>query len=291
MTCRSMRHMGAALLCFPRVFVLGDAIVFWFYPRCTIMPARGWLQRQTAAVPVRLLDLFFAALLTFGLAGAALSDDADEADLWLIADRLASVAGIDELTQTCPADVWKTRRGLWQSWVGDSTTWSWRRCRQDVAGCLDRCINNRNGSACLAAARVIERSDLEIAAQPRFDMARRQGFSLACALGSPSACTNRGASLRNARIRQDQLSQDRSEEFYSCLMRTFSIACSADNAWGCSMEGQAFQLGEGHPVDLKKATARFLRACSISATPEGEDTEVAPCRFARQRLELIAEGD
>ncbi|TRW96000.1 hypothetical protein FNJ84_14235 [Paracoccus sp. M683] len=106
-------------------------------------------------------------------------------------------------------------------------------------------------------------------------------------MGHPSGCTNRGATIRNVATPIDPISVGDRETALTCIKRTFAIACSAENAWGCAMEGQALRLGEGGPVDKTTARDRLDYACVLSGETEKSDSTLAPCRFAKQQLELL----
>lgn len=223
------------------------------------------------------------ALIFWGLAATAQQDGTD---LDRLAAGISAVDGIDELTQSCPDDIWKSRMGWRGLLLGGGASYGWGACQLDADMCLTKCGGDDNGSACFFVGRLIETGEGEA-----LDMASRKAFSLACALGYPAGCTNRAAGLRNAPIKPDALSQDRSDALWSCLQRSFSTACKNGNAWGCSMEGQAHRLGEGTKVDPGAARASLTKACRLSAGPEGEDTGAAPCRFAKNQLRLLGIRD
>ena len=216
------------------------------------------------------------------IAGPILADAPSKSELRHAASRIVDVRDIKVLTQTCPADIWRARR-TWRHWLfWEGKKWDEVDCRNNISACTTECIDRLNGSACRAIALVLEKYGL-----PEFDMERRHGYSLACALGNPSGCTNRGATIRNAKTPSDAISHHTTEENLTCLYRTFSIACTALDAWGCAMEGLAHRLGQGTPVDYKKARARYNRTCSLSRGPEKKETGEAPCRFATDQLRLL----
>lgn len=221
--------------------------------------------------------------LLMGLIGPVHAEQPSEAEVQLIAGRLVDVDGMQVLMETCPADIWETRKG-WRHWFGGSNGgWGTGWCQKNAAECINRCIEGMDGSACGAAAHTLERYQ-----SADFGLASRRAFALACSLGNASGCTNRAAGIRNSPIAGDALSQDQSGETAVCLARSFAIACSADDAWGCVMEGQGHWLGEGTPPDLAKAEVRFIRTCTLHPGPEKEEFAFAPCRFAnelRQRMQ------
>lgn len=216
--------------------------------------------------------------------GGAFANEPEAVDLRRAADRIASVPAIEALTRACPADIWKTREAARGLPAGQDDGGNLSACRADLANCTSRCVDGQDGASCGSLAHILETSGV-----PRMAMAGRRTYALACALGEPSGCTNRAAGIRNLPIPEDGLSQQMTPGIATCLRRSFAIACAAGNAWGCAMEGQALHLGEGGPADAKAARSRFRRACDLSDLHEAQDTALAPCRFAREQLDLLDE--
>ncbi len=215
----------------------------------------------------------------------ARAQDITDADLRRAADRIAAVQGIDTLMQTCPADT-KGSRTPWLRWLFNvQGPWALNTCSANFDQCLDACTKSSDGTACRAVARVVEANNKET-----YDLTRRQGYTLACALGNASGCTNRGANLRNAISEIDPYSQTDAAILEDCHTRLFAAACTDGDAWGCAMEGQARRLGEGGPQDIGIAIKRLNKACTISNGAEGQETGAAPCRFAKRQLELIQDN-
>lgn len=212
------------------------------------------------------------------------ADPPDAAALHRAADRIGAVPDIAALLATCPADAWLSRAdtaggGIWQQ----------AACMRDFDGCVADCVSGNSATACRTTARAIELSDDPYAMDPMIDLSRRQAYALACALGSASSCTNRGAALRNAgHLAPDPLSALARPARDLCLYRSFASACDAGSAWGCAMSGQSYHLGEGVARDDARARVQLLRACADSTGPEPEDTARAPCRFARNLLAAIS---
>lgn len=206
----------------------------------------------------------------------------DTAAISQAGDRVAAVDGIDDVFASCPADIWRKRQAntLWSNMTNKD--WSETTCNNAFADCVNACVDRRRGDACRQVARVIE-----VHGMPEGDIDRRKLNALACSLGNPSGCTNRGAEIRNSAIVEDALSQADREVRNICLFRSFDISCSAGDAWGCSMLGQSFRLGEGVQTDRMQAAANYERACALHPGPEEERTEYAPCRFARNGLEAL----
>lgn len=105
-------------------------------------------------------------------------------------------------------------------------------------------------------------------------------FSMACALGKASGCTNRGAHLRNAADEGDPLDSLSQEERDRCQFRSFKIACEKSDNWGCSMLGQAYHTGEGAKKNLSRARRYYKKSCKL-------DPDFAACAFARGALKSM----
>jgi hypothetical protein len=205
----------------------------------------------------------------------------DAAALAAAGARVAAVEGIEALFAACPADIWSTRRDAPSLLAPTRKVWTEVSCQRDFDDCVTACVDRGGADACRQVARAIEVHGL-----PEVNMARRHANALACALGNPSGCTNRGAEIRNSWIAEETFSggNGRRGARDLCLFRTFEIACAAENAWGCAMSGQAFQLGEGVAADADRAEVQYRRACALHLGPEEERSEYAPCRFARSGL-------
>lgn len=214
------------------------------------------------------------------------ADKPSESELLYAVSRLEAVADIDVLNQSCPADVWKTRQ-TWRLWLlGAGKEWKTLECKKRLEQCTDECVDRLNSSACFAVAHALK--DYKTRA---LVLLKSRAYSLACALGRPSGCTNRGAIIRNVKAISDLEFRRTPQDTQLCLYRTFSLACAEEDAWGCSMEGQAHRLGEGTPLDFKLARARYSKACMLSPGKEKEETEAAPCRFANRQLQIMEDTD
>ena len=205
----------------------------------------------------------------------------DAAALTAAGTRVAAVDGIDALFAACPADIWRTRQEAPSLLAPTRKVWTERSCQRDFKDCVTACVDRGGGTACRHVARAIEMHGL-----PDGNLDRRRANALACALGNPAGCTNRGAEIRNSWIEGETLSRREDQRVARdlCLFRTFDVACAADDAWGCAMSGQTYRLGEGVAVDPDMAAAKYRRACALHQGPEEERSEYAPCRFARSGL-------
>lgn len=166
-------------------------------------------------------------------------------------------AEIQSHYKVCPADIAKTARPLWKGlWA--SADWSEKRCERDLEVCHRDCMEWRNENACFALARVYEVA--EPAVSPHLS---QMLFAQACALGSRGGCTNRASGVRNGQIEGDPMLGSAPDVLSSCYFRTFSISCGDTDAWGCTMLGQSYQIGEGVERNHAEARRRYLQACEI----------------------------
>ena len=226
------------------------------------------------------LSVFFHFLVAFS--APAIAEDLTEEQLEEAAGQLNSLPYMSDLITACPADIMNQRMTWFRKLTASSLSWSETSCRSNFSGCLKACLKSNNSDACFKVARVFETHD-----DTQYDLARRQGFALSCALGDANGCTNRGANIRNAYSDEDPFFQAYTGDRNDCLARSFERACATNSEWGCAMAGQSHRLGEGTPVDFDKARKRFEKTCLFSKENENSDTERAPCRFARAQLKLI----
>lgn len=214
-----------------------------------------------------------ALALALGLcfAAPAFAQDLDDA-----ARRLLQDPGATPLLAACPADIWQTRAG-WLEFLLPSSGWKTGACADDPAACATACLERNHGEACISLGILMEADPL-----PENDLAARRAHALACALGQAGGCTNRGGGIRNVPLAGDALSERPFHEIEDCLARTFTIACTAEDSWGCTMAGQAREYGEGVPKDAKAARALYAMACTLAGDPA-----FGACTFARNRLKAM----
>lgn len=169
---------------------------------------------------------------------------------------------LTRLLAVCPADIAGSRatRKTYVAATGE------RDCAQDPVACHQRCAA-RDGEACLSLAQTLE------AERPRLPAnSWKSLYTAACELGEASGCTNRAASLRN--LDDPDPLDHAAEPAANCEFRSFRYACDNNDAWGCTMLGQAFWNGEGVAADQRQARAMFAKSCAI--TPDFE-----ACEFGR----------
>lgn len=231
-------------------------------------------------VPLVLAGAAVFLVLEFLKPAPATRAEPDPAELALVAERLLEVPGAKGLMNSCPADI----QGLWQSRPGvlsrRAREVTEQTCAADLGRCAEACLDG-TGEACTWTAFILETRD------DTLTEAARNGYAMACALGDPNGCTNRGANIRNAARPYDPLSLRPLSENAACLYTTFSAACAADDAWGCGMSGQTYALGEGVAQDRETAARLYRRACTLSGESPDEESVKAPCRFARSLLAAL----
>lgn len=231
-------------------------------------------------IPIVCLSLILTSLVVFSApsnAGELTTEQLQDAE-----SQLNSLPYMPELITACPADIMGERMTWFRRLTASSLSWSENSCRANFQGCLKACLNSHNSEACFKVARVFETFDND-----RYDLARRQGFALSCALGNANGCTNRGANIRNAYAEVDPFFEAYTGDKDDCLARSFEQACAKSSEWGCAMAGQAHRLGQGVPVDFEKAFKRLEKACLLSDENKDTASERAPCRFAREQMKLL----
>jgi TPR repeat protein len=235
-------------------------------------------------IPALLLGL--AVLVVLEVKGDAPAPEEPQRpeDLARVAERLLAVPEAKRLLAACPADIqgtWQTRPGIFghQDWTSEGT------CARNLDRCAAACVENGAGDACTWVAFILEAED------DGFTQAARHGYAMACALGDPTGCTNRGANIRNAPRPFDPLSELPIAKTAACLARTFAGACAEGDAWGCAMSGQSHARGEGVPRDPAAARRLYREACALSGEKAGDDAVKAPCRFATGLLAELGATD
>jgi CHAT domain-containing protein/Tfp pilus assembly protein PilF len=178
--------------------------------------------------------------------------------------------------RVCPADVAEKVRT--RSIPLSDVDISAEECGNDSEVCYKKCLDGRNGSACLALARIFE------ARKPIEDPIHAQMlYAQACATGSSSGCTNRASGIRNSQLDGDPMLSLAPQVLANCYFRTFQFSCDKDDAWGCAMLGQTHQVGEGVEPSESEARRYYQRACEI-------DGDFLSCNFARKHIKEL-EGD
>ena len=157
--------------------------------------------------------------------------------------------------QQCPADIWRKTTGIADS-IFPAPTVDYEHCGKDVLACAKLCFEGRSGDACFETARVIQ----DNASQDKQTKTEAM-FAQACATGSASGCTNRGAGILQNQL-PDKM-RGKSDEVRRCTYRTFKLTCDERDAWGCTMFGMALQHGEGGLKDEPGALAAYNKSCDI----------------------------
>jgi hypothetical protein len=184
--------------------------------------------------------------------------------------KMDADARLRGVLESCPADTF--RREATRGRLARGEPVSLRLCLADPDGCHDACVGGRSGEHCFNLARAFQESEEVIA--PRY---AQMLFSIACAAGSGAGCTNRAASIRNSLREGDPFQGVPEAARDACQFRSFRIACREDDAWGCAMLGQSYQLGEGVARSTGLARGAFRKSCRLSPRFEA-------CTFARDGL-------
>jgi hypothetical protein len=172
----------------------------------------------------------------------------------------------------CPADVFGSERPFW----GDSLKHIEREdCEADPARCFAGCVQALSGNACFELSHAMQHHE------PDYKARYYEGlFTQACAVGHAAGCTNRGGGIRNGGYSDDPFRRVDADVREGCLLRTFDIACAADEAWGCAMLGQAHHRGEGVEANEEEALRYYRRSCAI-------EPDFDACRFAQDGIAAI----
>lgn len=190
-------------------------------------------------------------------------------------EKLRSDAGLQALWASCPADIYRREAAFWTG-VIDNPDVEVGECEADPLGCHQECMQARNENACFSLALALQ-YNLE---EP-FSRHWEALFARACATGLDGGCTNRGAGIRNGLYEDDPFSSRPDEVRDACLFRTFQLACSEGDAWGCAMHGQSYQYGEGVASDTAKAAQFYRKSCDI-------DPDFSACEYAQGQLREMA---
>lgn len=189
--------------------------------------------------------------------------------------------GIDALMLACPADVFGERQSWWSGLFGAAAGLGLEACRDDPAGCARLCAADGSGETCFSLARLFE---TEGGGGSATELLSRKAHALSCALGYPAGCTNRGGGIRNYPLPGDPWAQQPLAQVESCLLRSFDLACTEADSWGCAMLGQAHELGQGTLADPGLARDAYRRACALV-----DDPEFSSCAFSRRALATLSD--
>jgi TPR repeat protein len=173
--------------------------------------------------------------------------------------------------RACPADVFRKEATLGGLLLGDEAV-TREHCAAHPEECYRTCVSKRSGEHCFRLALAFQENESVVA--PRYAQLM---FSMACALGKASGCTNRGAHMRNAAEEGDPLDTLSQDEKDLCQFRSFKIACKNSDNWGCAMLGQAYRNGEGARKSASKARGFYKKSCRL-------DPDFAACEFSRGAL-------
>ena len=221
--------------------------------------------------------LFLSGLVALGASAQAASPPRDQngnliprlapATVDRLARRMDGDAAVRRLLALCPADVYRRR-------VGPGSGATQAVCGRRPEQCLALCLERGSADACFSLAGIVQ-------ATPRLDPLYGESlYQMACAAGDATGCVNRAAGLRNASYAGDPYPKRPAARRLTCQFKSFSLGCEAGGAWGCTMRGQAYALGEGVPADAAAARRDFTRACALGP-------RFAACSFAKKRIEEL----
>ncbi|WP_022704582.1 SEL1-like repeat protein [Pseudorhodobacter ferrugineus] len=225
--------------------------------------------------------ILLAFCMTFALSARAEIAQIADIPADLVTTAIAGVTatdGIDALYAACPADYYASRKSWWRDLTRGNTSVSFEFCKKNFDRCTNLCLSTSDAKACVNIARILENRKEDGAR-----VASRKAHALSCAFGRAGGCTNRGGGLRNRDVADDPM-QSASVDLNACLFRSFDLACSEGDSWGCAMSGQTYQLGEGVAADPARAKQLFQKACDLASSPK-----FAACSFAQSRLNALAQ--
>ncbi len=200
----------------------------------------------------------------------------DAAEARSVAAAINKDRRLGHMLRQCPADVFGKRQATAR--VSRAATGSKASCEANPAACFRACIQAADGDACLRLAHTFQGHDEVV--RP---LHAETLFTLACASGEGSGCTNRGAGIRNGDFAGDPFKRKPDHVQESCQYRSFKIACEQDDAWGCAMLGQSYEYGEGTRGNAALARAAYEKSCRLAPDFEA-------CDFAKPRLEDLAKS-
>lgn len=188
-------------------------------------------------------------------------------------DKMDSEPALSEFFPACPSEYFGKAATLFDA-LGNREGLEEEYCAKHPLFCLTECVQGKNSDTCFGLARAIQDH-----ADPAAPIYTEKLFAFSCAAGKPSACTNRGAGMRNGRYDGDPALAWTDEKLNGCLMRTFQLTCDKGDSWGCAMLGQAWQAGEGAAANAEKAKAAYKRACNLAP-------DFPSCEFASSMMEV-----
>ncbi|HEX2555539.1 MAG TPA: SEL1-like repeat protein [Microvirga sp.] len=200
----------------------------------------------------------------------------DAAEARAVAAAINRDRRLTHMLRQCPADVFGKRRP--KASATRASAGSQASCEARPGACFRACVQAADGEACFRLAQTFQSHEDVI--RP---LHAETLFTLACASGEGSGCTNRGAGIRNGDYAGDPFKRKPEHVQESCQYRSFKIACDEDDAWGCAMLGQSYQYGEGTRGNPALARAAYEKSCRLAPDFEA-------CEFIRPRLETLRKG-
>jgi TPR repeat protein len=211
------------------------------------------------------------ATLFFNLASAAFAQGLNAPAAEKVIAAMRADPAVLRLYGACPGDRFRRAGG-----GNPGAAQSMSACAANPSDCWRLCAQVGSGDACFFLARAFQ--DL----RPNNERYSQILFTMACARGTASGCTNRAAGVRNGEYTADPLRNAATPRREACLARSFETACRNNDPWGCAMTGQAFENGEGASRDLARARVSYEKACALS-----QDQGFAACVRAREGLKSL----
>ncbi len=174
----------------------------------------------------------------------------------------------------CPADAYERDAPFYAADVKPDAT-PLGQCSAAPEACYRRCMDHAEPGECFGLARAFQVHGPAV--ERRY---AQMMFAMACNTGMGAGCTNRAASLRNATVKGDTERFGHAKAREPCEHRSFVVACTQGDAWGCAMLGQSYENGEGVALSITQARLYYERSCSI-------DPDFASCAFATGKLAEI----
>lgn len=227
--------------------------------------------RPRVPVPAAIL-----ALLLAGPAAAAEAPRFNAAEARTAAAAVLADPLMGRLFSACPADVHGRRRPMGLAVLLApllrQRTFSQSECEAHPGTCLQACRVWAEPHTCFNLATALQKHPDTVS-----QSAWERLFSQACAAGEAAGCTNRAAGMRNAEVPGDIFRQASGPTRELCEHRSFALACSHDDSWGCAMLGQSWRLGEGAPANPVEAIRAYSRACELAPS-------FVACDFAKDGM-------
>ncbi|MCF6442482.1 hypothetical protein L1077_23925 [Pseudoalteromonas luteoviolacea] len=147
-----------------------------------------------------------------------------------VLNKIESKESYTKLMEKCPTDYFPKSNLPYKNYIDD--------CSINPSSCLERC-DKGDGNYCSSLANVIQN-------KLQSSYHSEALFSKSCQLGIVSGCTNRASGLIS----------HNGDSSLECALKTFKLACSDKDEWGCTMYGAYLAQGKG-------VERNFIRALEV----------------------------